>query len=479
MALSPGHAKALYRLASAAVQRKRYVQAVAACRDGQRAEAAAGDRSGSFQQLLNTVCGRAPRRRRRRPSRTRVQVSTAAALDGSLAAFDGRTLTVRHAGEDAWLCRIAPADPALDGELDEDGSLLAGDQLDLWAGTAALGGAAPGALQVAHAEAHARLAARRAAAASRPASFRCLQDALAAAADGDRIVLQAGHHNLAGTSARVDKRVLICGEGALGDTYVEQRSNAPLLLITAPAVVRNLSLDLCGFRECVMVAGDARVTPLLEQLKLRSSGSNALVTCDACAPTLRAADLGAAKVGVLALHRSRPQLLRCLLSQCGEQALRAQDATHVTLEACRLVKNEAEAAVAMDAASVTLIRCQLSANKGPALDVSDRARAFVHGGEAADNAGGVFLWGAAEVRLEDVCLGGGLHHALLAGDDGTRCTALGCTIVGDVMETSAGSLQLEHAAPHTNIRKKGKAAAMLPPEEGCFKFEADRYLRKQ
>ena len=406
-------------------------------------------------------------------------MSTAAAAAGSLAAFDGRELRVRHAGEEAWLCRIAPPDPEQDGETGEAGALLAGEELELWGGSAALGGAQAGDLQVARAEAEARLAARRAAGAGAPRSYRCLQDALAAARDGDRILMLAGHHNLAGTSARVDKRVLISGEGALGETYVEQRSNAPLLLITAPAVVQVLSLDLCGFRECVMVAGDARCTPLLQDCKLRSSGSNALLVLDGARPTLRRADIGAAKVGALTLHDARLTLLRCTLQQCGEQGLRAQDRSRVRLEACRLADNEAEAVVAMEQASVELLNCSLRANKGPALDVSGGASARVSGGEAADNAGGVFLWDRGTARLEGLRLGGGAHHALLAGDGGASCVALGCTIEGDVMEVRHGSLQLEQPPPNTNVRRPATAAATLPPEAGCFKFEADRYLRKQ
>ena len=75
-------------------------------------------------------------------------MSTAAALDGSIAAFDGRTLHVRSAGEEAWLCRIAPATPEEEAEAAGQGALLAGDELELWSGAAAVGGVDSGALQV-------------------------------------------------------------------------------------------------------------------------------------------------------------------------------------------------------------------------------------------------------------------------------------------------------------------------------------------
>ena len=370
----------------------------------------------------------------------------------------------------------------------------------MWAGSAALGGEQSGALQVctrtfsiSRARAHATIpaqvaradaAARRvqlrsAVASSKPLSFRCMQDALVAARDGDRIVMQLGHHNMAGSSAIVDKRVLIRGEGSLGDTYVEQRSNAPLMIASAPAVVQNLSLDLCGFRECVLVQGDSRSQLLLEDCKLRSSGSHAIVTREACQPKLRRLDVGAAKAGLLALQESQPQLMRCAMTACGEQAVRAQDRSRVALQGCRLAGNEAEGAVAMDASHLSLSDCVITSNKGPALDISGTAHAIVRGGEVANNAGGMFLWDTATARLEGARLSGGQHHALLVGDDGARAVALGCTIEGEVMATLASSLRLEQPPPQTNVMKRGKQAATLPPEEGCFKFEADRYLRKQ
>lgn len=70
------------------------------------------------------------------------QVSTTAALHGSIAAFDGRVLHVRSAGEDAWLCRPAPLSVEHDVEPREQ---LTIDAFDFWGGADEL---ADGALQV-------------------------------------------------------------------------------------------------------------------------------------------------------------------------------------------------------------------------------------------------------------------------------------------------------------------------------------------
>ena len=166
----------------------------------------------------------------------------------------------------------------------------------------------------------------------KPLSFRSLQDALAAARDGDRIVMQLGHHNVGGTAADVRVRVLIrcawaavcdvalgcaaadspaparSGEGELGDTILEQRANAPLLRLLAPAVVQNLVLDMCGFRECVSAEGDARCTPLLEACRIRCSGDHAVVCAGTSAATLRGCEIGSRKAGLLSLDAARPCL---------------------------------------------------------------------------------------------------------------------------------------------------------------------------
>ena len=64
--------------------------------------------------------------------------------------------------------------------------------------------------QVARAEQEAATAKRKAEAAlTKPLSFRSMSDAMDAARDGDRIVVQLGHHNMGGSVLKVDKRVLI------------------------------------------------------------------------------------------------------------------------------------------------------------------------------------------------------------------------------------------------------------------------------
>lgn len=114
-----------------------------------------------------------------------------------------------------------------DAEEPERIALLPWEETDMWAGANAV---ADGALQarlaaftacmtaadgtprsqVARAEQEAASAKRKAEMAlTKPLSFRSMTDAMAAARDGDRIVVQLGHHNMGGSVLRVDKRVLI------------------------------------------------------------------------------------------------------------------------------------------------------------------------------------------------------------------------------------------------------------------------------
>jgi hypothetical protein len=260
---------------------------------------------------------------------------------------------------------------------------------------------------------------------------------------------------------------------------LEQRANAPLFRLCAPAVVQNLVLDLCGFRECLSIEGDARCTPLVEGCKIRCSGDHAVVCAGACAPTLRACDVGARKAGFLLLGTSQPAIADCTISGCDQQGVRAADASWPRLQRCRIVDNAAEGVVAMDNAGVELLGCTLSGNKGPGVDISGGAHVAMADCRVADNAGGLFLWDAATAALQRCSLAGGAHHALLA-DARTRPHVTACTITGDIMALSddAGAGVLGAGGDNTLLPSAPRPAT-LPSEEGCFKFEADRFLRKQ
>ena len=69
-------------------------------------------------------------------------------------------------------------------------------------------------------------------------------------------------------AADVSKRVLIFGEGVLGEVTVDQRANSPAFRISRSCVIQNLSLDMTGFRECVSVTGSNSVLTLLRDCNI-------------------------------------------------------------------------------------------------------------------------------------------------------------------------------------------------------------------
>ena len=69
-------------------------------------------------------------------------------------------------------------------------------------------------------------------------------------------------------AANVSKRVLIIGEGVLGEVTVDQRANSPAFRISRSCVIQNLSLDMTGFRECVSVTGSNSVLALLRDCNI-------------------------------------------------------------------------------------------------------------------------------------------------------------------------------------------------------------------
>ena len=70
-------------------------------------------------------------------------------------------------------------------------------------------------------------------------------------------------------SIDVDKRILIHGEGRLGEASLDQRANSPAFRVRRAAVLRNVDIDMTGFREAVLVEGAAMLRPLIDGCIIR------------------------------------------------------------------------------------------------------------------------------------------------------------------------------------------------------------------
>lgn len=442
-AMRPDWHRPYDRAAKAHAMLGNWKRAVDFCRDGERAARQGDDAtaSASFANLLD-------------------QLAMRAAREGSLAGFYGRLIYVRSAGEEAWLCREAPANPAFD---DDDEWDVADD------------------VDASSTNDHFKKKDRRPDA---PIHARSLRDAIEKARDGDRVVLLRGIHNGCGDSVTVTKRVLISGEGALRDAVVDARNNSPVFRLRRACWIVNVDLDFTGFSEALRVeSGDGEMckfaNPLIERCSVKCSGSDGVVVDADARPTFRDCAFEAKKTGLRVCGASVVELVDCKFARCERQGLRCAENANAVARNCVFAENGHEGVVAMGNASVDLTDCVLRNNRGPGLDVSGTARASLTRCVVSENVGGVFAWDFGYCEMERARVEGGASHALLI-DTNASCACFDRTRVrgvvhaedktrGRVAPGDDGTCAVEHPEVPTD----------LPPETGCFKFEHDQYLRKQ
>ena len=430
------------RAAKAHAMLGNWKRAVHFCRGGERAASAARAvaAAAAFATQLDDVAMRAAR-------------------EGSLAGFYGRLIYVRSAGEDAWLCREAPANPAFDDDVTDDENVSSTNE---------------------RYERQFKKDRRPDA----PIHARSLREAIEKARDGDRVVLLRGVHNGCGDSVTVTKRVLITGEGALRDAVVDARNNSPIFRLRRACWIANVDFDFTGFSEALRVeSGEGErarhPNPLIERCGVKCSGSDAVVVAAEARPTFRDCAFEAKKTGARACGSAAIELVDCKFSGCERQGLRCTENAQAVARSCVFAENGHEGVVATGSSSVDLRDCVLRDNGGPGLDVSGCARASLARCAVAGNVGGVFAWDDGEVEMARADVRGGKSHAVLV-DENAACVCHDRTRVRGVVhandttrETIApgadGSCVVEHPATPTD----------LPPETGCFKFEHDLYLRKQ
>jgi len=256
---SPKWTKPLHRMAEAYLLNENYAAAVGACRKGETLCQMSSDGRSEFSGLYDKIV-------------------VLAAASGHDYVYSGRRLEVREAGKDAWLGKPAPHVPELDGPLDESTALASDDLSCVAEGNLAEvrssskaitkeldGGKAREDALVSWEYSKSSVSPQ-----SQRTSFRCIQEAYDAARDGDRIILLKGTHNGLGETLLIKKRILIEGEGMLGDTVIDQRANVPMFKIERGGVViRNIDLDHTGFRESLLIQGPKTCMPLIERCKIK------------------------------------------------------------------------------------------------------------------------------------------------------------------------------------------------------------------
>ena len=492
-ALRPKWTKPLHRLAEALLACGEFPAAVSACKHGESLCTANSEGHTEFTPLLD-------------------KLAIEAALKGRAVGFTGRKLEVRSAGDDAWLGRPAPHVPSLDGPLTEETALPSDDLsksaveeketsrhktpgllpsasvttpskqsiTDSSAGTASISAREDGLATWHYSDAPAVVSQQR-------TSFRSIREAVAAARDGDRIVLLRGVHNGMGEAIDVKKRLLIEGEGSLGETVIDQRANVPTFRISRGGVViRNLDLDHTGFREAVLVEGSASVYSLIDGCIIKCSGDDAVNVAGNAAPYFRQCVITGKKTGIRAFDRAKITLEGCIIEKCGEQGVKLMEKSKIDATLCTLRDCEEEGVVVMDNAAVSLLACTVTGNKGPGVDCSGNGVAEIRGGDVAGNVGGVWLWDDSSMNVDGVRLDGGRAPVILSDGNG-RPKAKSCVIKGTIHAPDVAWAGLlgdggQGAGGVNNLNNRLEDPDVptdFPPEEGPFRFVPNRYTRKQ
>jgi hypothetical protein len=513
--LLPTWTRPLHRLAEAYLLCGKYIDAVHACQKGELLCHGTRNSEGhtEFTPVLDRIALKAA-------CSSSSGASTVSSSHRHLVAgFTGRQLEVRSAGDEAWLGRPAPHIPELDGPLTENTALPSDDLSASTTSTSTAVTTSAGSLnnnesnnnnrestkRLTEAPSTNNISARADSLATfhqnnhhlnlhrqklNRTSFRCIQEAISAAQDGDRILLLKGVHNGMGQSVNINKRVLIEGQGELGETVIDQRANCPTFRITRGGVViRNLDIDHTGFREALLIEGKSSVTPLIENCIIKCSGDDVVNTAGTAAPFFRRCVITAKKCGIRAFEKSHVTLESCIIEKCGEQAIKAMESAKIDATLCTLRDCEEDGIVVMDTATVYLLACTIQSNQGPGVDCSGQGKLEIRGGEISKNdGGGIFLWDSSFARLDGARLDGGRCPVMLL-DGGGRVHATSCMIKGTIRaseEAWQGILKVnkdgngdgENVLKNKLIEPDGRTD-LLDEEEAPFRFIPNKYTRKQ
>ncbi|CAK0782952.1 hypothetical protein CVIRNUC_006147 [Coccomyxa viridis] len=436
--LAPTWPKPLHRLAQALQGQQRWEEAITACQEGMALPSATRD----FHPLRDAI-------------------AVQAALAGCFAGFQGRWLDVRDAGEEAWLGKEAPEDPALDVPEDEP-LLMLPPAPGASAKAAQKGATAP------QPDPNKHLSFAR-----RGTSFRSVHAAMTAARDGDHIILRKGIHNGLGESIQVKKRVLIRGSGALGEASLDFRGNSPAFRFRSNSVLINLEIDFSGFREAVRF--EEQTGALMHRCIIKCSGDDGVHVCERAAPRISRCSIQGKKCGVWVYDKARPVFNDCTIEDCGLLGVKLFDTAFVRMLRCTIKKCAEDAVNAQDRTRVEMEACAITECKGPALDLSQHAQAYVRDSLFRDCSGAVWVWDKSKAQVRTSQLHASSTYVVLTHGDGHADIQM-CRVEGK--SYMAGLPQKEGLESLNNVAVPQRHIG-VPAEDGAFDFVPNPYTRKQ
>jgi tetratricopeptide (TPR) repeat protein len=470
-ALRPSWPKPLYRLAEAQLCCGKLSAAAATCSKGHSLllNHASSEGYTDFTPMLD-------------------RIAIAAAIQGNYRiGFPGRQLEVRSAGDEAWLGRPAPYDPDLDGTLTEDeltsqegASLALAGSLSKSTSTSNVSATQKPVqddlVTWTHSNSNSALTSKI------RTSFRSIKEAIAAAKDGDRILLLKGTHNGMGETLTINKRILIQGQGSLGETVIDQRANNPTFrLLRAGTVLHNIDIDHTGFREALLIEGRGASFPgpLVDGCHLQCSGDDVVHMAGQANAMLRGCIITGKKAGLRAFEESKVIIDRCAIEKCGTQGISVMETAQVIVSSTTISDCSEEGMLAMDRGQLHIgPGCLMENNKGPGVDASGHATVRIVGAKLSANVGGVWVWDGACCTLSSVQADGGPSHVVLVDGMDSRVEAASCRFCGSIHAPDRiwdGLLNKENR----NQFIDPPSPTDFPPEQGPFCFVPDQFTRKQ
>eukprot|EP00879_Flechtneria_rotunda_P019728 GHRR01020730.1.p1 GENE.GHRR01020730.1~~GHRR01020730.1.p1 ORF type:complete len:533 (+),score=170.54 GHRR01020730.1:3275-4873(+) len=252
----------------------------------------------------------------------------------------------------------------------------------------------------------------------RVTQFSSLAEALGVAVDGDVIQLLPGTHVVSQVCLNITKRILIEGLGASHEqVLLDHRANHPVFTISRACILRNLTIDMVGFCEAVIITGSSTtVKPILQDLHIMCSGHDGLSIGGNVQPLLSNCHIQVRCCCIKQYGSSSTTFWNCTLTG-GQHGLMACGNSQAFLEGCKVDNCGQDGIIGLQQASLHLSNTTIKRCKGPGLDLSDSSSAVLSQVEVEECCGGLWIWHTATCEAVSCYISGGSSYAVLLDEE--------------------------------------------------------------
>ena len=236
----------------------------------------------------------------------------------------------------------------------------------------------------------------------------------------------------------------------------------------------------------------------LARVVSRGRPQDGMIVSGRAVPTMRNCSVSGRRNALTLLDSARGEWIDCRFAHAKLAGLKVMGRARPTLRRCHLSASREEGVCVQAEGSAELLECHLRDNGGPGVDVSGRGTVRMAGCWVEGNGGGgAMVWDGGKLEMDSCHLGAGGALALLADGPLASAALRDCVVSGAVHAGEAvwaglraggnrmdaeggdrarGMKPLPGSAEAEGI---GGGQGMLPAEAGAFKWEADKYTRKQ